>query len=228
MGKVLVIKGADFSNVAVKTVELEYAGPTISGIYNAGDCTVILTRLGATNIYYTTDGSTPTTSSTLYQGAFVLHLTGIVTVKAIATFSNGSTSAVSTKKIDYINNLLVGSLMNKYIFVSSNNNYMYDASVSRGLMPFGLLNNILNGFSHISVSINSPFKIARQYWTGIANSVEDALSGSAGNLGTVISNSSSWKTSFEEDIPSNANGIGFVINGDCSNPSAIEIDVQLT
>lgn len=228
MGKVLVIKGADFSNVAVKIVELKYTGPTITSIYNAGDCTVTLICQGATNIYYTVDGSTPTTSSTLYQGAFVLHSTGIVTVKAIATFSNGNTSDVSIKKIDYINTLLLDSLKNNYYYDNSSKKYKTSAgsSLARGTLSFGLTNGILNNVSHISVSVNSSFKISRQYWTGLAESWDAARDGQG--LGTLISDSSSWESQFEEDIPSNANGIGFVINGDCSDPTAIGLNVVLT
>lgn len=59
------------------------AKPTISGDENfVGSTTVTITHADADHIYYTTDGTDPTTSSTLYEGSFSLNATA--TVKAIA------------------------------------------------------------------------------------------------------------------------------------------------
>lgn len=67
-----------------------------SGIYTTGQSITIASTPG-TNIYYTTDGSTPTTGSTLYTGPFSVGST--VTVKAIATGSGYQTSPVATANI---------------------------------------------------------------------------------------------------------------------------------
>ena len=71
------------------------AKPTISGANPFTESTEV-TMSGPENaeIYYTTDGSTPSAQSTLYEGGFTLSDT--TTVKAIA-IKNGESSEVSTK-----------------------------------------------------------------------------------------------------------------------------------
>lgn len=93
MGKILIIKGADFSAVAVDKVTPTGDGPTIT-ISSTGRVTI--TDSSAEAIYYTTDGSTPTTSSTAYSGAFTV--TSGTTVKAISSYASGSTSSIVSKK----------------------------------------------------------------------------------------------------------------------------------
>lgn len=91
MGKILIIKGADFSAVAVGSVEP--VGSPIITISSEGNVTISCT--GAKNIYYTTNNSTPTTNSIKYTSAF--SVSSGITVKAIAEFDNGSLSAVASE-----------------------------------------------------------------------------------------------------------------------------------
>ena len=71
------------------------AKPTIYGANPFTESTeVTMSGPEDAEIYYTTDGSTPTAQSTLYEGGFTLSDT--TTVKAIA-IKNGESSAVSTR-----------------------------------------------------------------------------------------------------------------------------------
>ena len=71
------------------------AKPTISGVTPFTESTeVTMSGPEDAEIRYTTDGSTPTAQSTLYEGGFVLSDT--TTVKAIA-IKNGESSEVSTR-----------------------------------------------------------------------------------------------------------------------------------
>ncbi|MBQ9261510.1 MAG: chitobiase/beta-hexosaminidase C-terminal domain-containing protein [Prevotella sp.] len=71
------------------------AKPTISGVTPFTESTeVTMSGPEDAEIYYTTDGSTPSAQSTLYEGSFTLSDT--TTVKAIA-IKNGESSEVTTK-----------------------------------------------------------------------------------------------------------------------------------
>ena len=94
MGKILIIKNADFSAVGVGqiTPPTPTNAPVIT-ISTSG--TVTISASGATAIYYTTDGSIPTKNSNRYTTTF--NVSNGTTVKAIAEFASGSTSGVSSK-----------------------------------------------------------------------------------------------------------------------------------
>lgn len=94
MGKALVILGADFSQVAVDTIEITVVAPTIS-ISEQG--VVTLSNEDNYDMYYTTDGSTPTTSSTKYTAPFTV--ADGVTVKAITAFGSNVSSVSSSQYV---------------------------------------------------------------------------------------------------------------------------------
>ncbi len=96
LGNATVIKavaylGSDHSDVSEYNVP-KYTTPTIS--FDDGTSEITITCTGATGIYYTIDGSTPTTSSTPFSEPFTV--SSGTTVKAIATHAGYLNSDVAT------------------------------------------------------------------------------------------------------------------------------------
>jgi len=86
---------AHFGNIISPGILPVQPTPTFSPVAGAyGSVSVTITSVGATAIYYTLDGSTPTTGSTLYTGPITL-LTS-ETIKAIATQVGYQNSAVGS------------------------------------------------------------------------------------------------------------------------------------
>lgn len=83
-----------YEQTSLGTVET----PVISDADGSGNVTLTCATEGA-SIYYTTDGTTPTESSTLYTAPFQIAKT--TTIKAIATKQNWSGSDVAEKKVTY-------------------------------------------------------------------------------------------------------------------------------
>lgn len=82
----------DLSRGTVQTPAISPNGGTMTG-----PTTVTITcGTSGSSIYYTLNGSTPSSSSTLYSGPFTLPGTSNVTVKAIAYHSRMTTSAVAS------------------------------------------------------------------------------------------------------------------------------------
>jgi len=82
---------------AIYTIAAAAATPVFSpvgGAYSAAQSVVLTDSTAGANIYYTTDGSTPSTSSTLYSGPITV--SSSETLRAIASASGFGLSAVAT------------------------------------------------------------------------------------------------------------------------------------
>jgi Chitobiase/beta-hexosaminidase C-terminal domain len=84
---------ANVSGFATGTIATPTFSP-VAGTYNAAQSVAISDSSSGTTIYYTTDGSTPSTSSTQYTGAITV--SNSETINAIATASGATNSAVGS------------------------------------------------------------------------------------------------------------------------------------
>ncbi len=90
---------ASIITVALKASAPSAATPTFSpaaGNYASTQTVAISTTTPSATIYYTTDGTTPTTASNIYSGP--LTVTGIETVQAIATANDNTLSSVGSAR----------------------------------------------------------------------------------------------------------------------------------
>ena len=114
--KAIAVKGEDISDVASATYTLQVAAPTFSidtGVYNEAQSVELSCTTAGSSIYYTTDGSTPTVSSTPYTGA--ISISSTTTVKAIAVKSNWEASDVASATYTLI--IIVDNTPNTNYFV---------------------------------------------------------------------------------------------------------------
>lgn len=92
---------ANPSEVASATYRLTCSAPSFDisgGTYNVAKDVAITSTTTSASIYYTTDGSTPTSGSTLYTGK--VHIDADMTLKAIAIKSNYTSSSVASAEYE--------------------------------------------------------------------------------------------------------------------------------
>ena len=95
--KPVAVMKQDIVSIALKGAAPVAATPTFSpvaGTYTTIQTVTISTSTPSATIYYTTDGTTPTTNSTVYSAAITVSTTE--TLSAIATATGDTTSAVGS------------------------------------------------------------------------------------------------------------------------------------
>lgn len=98
--KAVAVKGSTLSTIANRTVTVAHAqgGETpIKPVITQNGSTVTITAGSGDSIYYTDDGSAPTSASTAYSGPF--QKLGGTVIKAIA-YKNGIASEVTTYTVE--------------------------------------------------------------------------------------------------------------------------------
>jgi len=127
-----------------------------SGIYTEPVSVTLASSTENASIYYTLDGTTPTTASTLYTSPITISQT--TTVKAMATADGYNNSSVSSATYTFpysVNNISAykalqdsteALISNDVTFVFNHNNYTYVKDATAGLLLYGY-NNIGSNFS---------------------------------------------------------------------------------
>ena len=103
-GKVYVAAKGEVDVYGLVNAEQTAAAPAITpdgGTFSASQSVTMSSSTGSATIYYTVDGTTPTTASTQYTGAITVSTD--TTVKAIATAAGYAQSSVSSATFNFSN-----------------------------------------------------------------------------------------------------------------------------
>ena len=215
---------AHFGNVIGGGVLPTLPTPTFSpvaGSYSSAQL-VTITAANSTSIYYTTDGSTPTTGSTLYTGAITV--SSSETLKAIGVAVGYSNSAVGSAAytITYLQlywPMTTGSGSTAIDSSASGNNGtitngswggVYSPLTAYIFLDLGKI--VAANNTNVNFDYNNPFSVA--VWVNESNT----------NPFTIGDMSASGETGWEIFI--NNNGVGFILDdGTHYNYAASSVDL---
>jgi len=96
-GLVTLVSGS-LSEMVALSATATLPAPVITPETGASDTSIVVTITcanGNADVYYTTDGTTPTSASAVYSAPFELNVPGTYTVKAIAMLTNWTASALT-------------------------------------------------------------------------------------------------------------------------------------
>lgn len=128
--KAVTVRNGNVSDVSEATVTLTLSEPVIT--VNADAVTATITAAAGATIYYTTDGSIPTTSSSQYSGS-LSGLAAMTTIKAIAVKDGWNNSPVASELVTIPSGVSGGTVT---LFDYEDHNWTYysgvDASVDGG------------------------------------------------------------------------------------------------
>ncbi|HTJ29026.1 MAG TPA: L-type lectin-domain containing protein, partial [Acidobacteriaceae bacterium] len=226
---------ATFTNTAAVPV-VTFSLPT--GTYNSAQSLTLSDSQGGAKIYYTTNGTTPTTSSTLYTGPITI--TNTETITAIAAVSG----MVSSTPLAQSYTIALGATGIQYNtgFASSTGQVILNGSSqlndTRLQLTDGLVNEAGSAFYYQPVSVSTfttdfTFQLSNPTGEGITFVIQNASAGSAAigrngaGLGYAgIPSSLAIKFDLYSDAGEGTNSTGLYTGG--ATPTTPSIDLSST
>jgi hypothetical protein len=223
---------------ALYTIESQVATPTFlpgGGTYTSSQSVTISSTTAGATIYYTTNGSTPTSSSTLYNGAVTVGASE--TLKAIATKSGFFDSNVGSAAyvinsggggggISFGSGFTAGSMVlngnasisGTSLIVTPNTN----SQVSSAWFPTAV--NVQNFTNDFSFQDSAASPTADGFTWALQNNSTTAIGGGGGNLGfTTIAKSIAVKFDLYDNSGEGTDSTGLYLNGAAPMTPAVDM-----
>lgn len=224
-----IAAASGFTNSAVGsatyTINLPAATPTftpVAGTYSSAQSVTINDATSGAKIYYTTNGTTPTTGSTLYSGP--INVAASETLQAIAAASGFSNSSVGSAS--YVISGGSGSLINYGSGFSASGLSLNGSSAINGTrlrLTNGGLNQAASAWYATPVNVQTfstdfTFQLTNPTADGFAFVIQNAGSAALGQVGgglgyAGIGTSVAVKFDLTNNAGEGSNSIGIYLNG---------------